>query len=144
MNREDTIEELCKLIEKVAEDIYDNSIEGGCICGPRHRQLEFSDLYYLTDGEAEIVEDVVDDTIVEFIKDAVNQKIASCTAKAKAKESTKAERNPDEALVLIVGNPVDGFQHLGPFYDHEEAIDWARNNANGRHWTIAPLHDLTE
>lgn len=48
---------------------------------------------------------------------------------------------PLYGLVIVVsGNPVDGFYFFGPFKTGEDAIEWAERSRDGRtDWWIAPL-----
>ncbi|WP_310530753.1 hypothetical protein [Novosphingobium sp.] len=40
--------------------------------------------------------------------------------------------------IVIIGNPVDGFTHYGPFADWEAATDWVESLSDCD-WWIAPL-----
>jgi hypothetical protein len=40
--------------------------------------------------------------------------------------------------IIIVGNLFDGIYHVGPFDDHEDAIEWADANCKGE-WLVATL-----
>lgn len=40
--------------------------------------------------------------------------------------------------VVLVGNPVDGFQVVGPFKTAEDAVFWAEDTLDGE-WCTAPL-----
>jgi hypothetical protein len=42
-------------------------------------------------------------------------------------------------FILIIGNPIDGFHHYGPFETHEDALEAAESNEYGHEWWIAPL-----
>lgn len=41
--------------------------------------------------------------------------------------------------IIITGNPVDGFEYIGPFETGAEAVDWAHSNPIKEEWWIAPL-----
>jgi hypothetical protein len=42
--------------------------------------------------------------------------------------------------IIIIGNPVDGFEYIGPFKTGEDAVAWANQDANiDGEWWIAPL-----
>lgn len=41
--------------------------------------------------------------------------------------------------ILIVGNPVDGFEYYGPFKTGEDAIAFGEEHT-GSDWWIAPLY----
>ena len=40
-------------------------------------------------------------------------------------------------MILVHGNPVDGFSFVGPFEDTEQAVEYAENNLRGSEWWIA-------
>jgi len=46
-----------------------------------------------------------------------------------------------QQLILIFGNPVDGFTYVGPFKDSEELTDYAQSSRNisGTTWWAATL-----
>lgn len=33
-------------------------------------------------------------------------------------------------LIVMIGNPVDGFEFFGPFQDYEDATTWATEKGN--------------
>lgn len=37
-------------------------------------------------------------------------------------------------LIVIAGNPVDGFNYFGPFDDNESAEEWAESNISDSWW----------
>lgn len=42
--------------------------------------------------------------------------------------------------IIVVGNPVEGYEFYGPFESPEDAIRYADNNLDyGDHWEIAKL-----
>lgn len=41
--------------------------------------------------------------------------------------------------IIIIGNPVDGFQFIGPFKTLDDAIEWESNVAIGADWWVAPI-----
>lgn len=45
--------------------------------------------------------------------------------------------------ILIIGNPVDGFEYYGPFKTGEEAIAYGEDRLGGD-WWIAPLRGKEE
>lgn len=50
--------------------------------------------------------------------------------------------------IVIIGNPVDGFTHYGPFDDAAVATDWAdeyvQADKYGLDWWVVDLHDPEE
>lgn len=36
--------------------------------------------------------------------------------------------------IIVTGNPVDGFRHVGPFDTPSAAIDWATSNVTEEWW----------
>lgn len=54
--------------------------------------------------------------------------------------TAKFEQGPYGMHIVIIGNPVDGFQYIGPFKTGEDAIAWADRDADiDADWWIAPL-----
>jgi hypothetical protein len=50
-----------------------------------------------------------------------------------------------EALIVVSGNPVDGFTFHGPFHLREDAIAWAEDAVTtGYSWWIANLNEPEE
>jgi hypothetical protein len=46
----------------------------------------------------------------------------------------------DETYIVVTGNPVDGFEFIGPFESNTAAIEHGENNCNGvGDWYIAPI-----
>jgi hypothetical protein len=44
--------------------------------------------------------------------------------------------------VIVIGNPVDGLQFIGPFKTGNDAIAWANRDANiDADWWVAPLEE---
>lgn len=41
-------------------------------------------------------------------------------------------------LLLVTGNPVDGFSFVGPFDDHAKASEWADRRMDSD-WWIVPI-----
>ena len=46
-------------------------------------------------------------------------------------------------FIVITGDPVDGFSHIGPFKTMEDAIEWAQTHKS-TDWWAAPLRSPTE
>ena len=47
--------------------------------------------------------------------------------------------------IVVVGNPVDGLEFIGPFNNGEEAIEWANHDPYiGNEWLVAPLQSQEE
>lgn len=48
--------------------------------------------------------------------------------------------------VILHGNPVDGFEIIGPFTTGEDAVDWASRHEHQfeNSWWIAPLRAKEE
>ena len=42
-------------------------------------------------------------------------------------------------LLVVTGNPVDGFSHVGPFEDYETASEYADRRMDSD-WWIVPLN----
>jgi hypothetical protein len=42
-----------------------------------------------------------------------------------------------DKYIVVVGDPVDGFEFYGPFNTEPEAIEWAGENLNGDWWTAS-------
>jgi hypothetical protein len=47
--------------------------------------------------------------------------------------------NDETPTLLIVGNPVDGFDYYGPFPDADAASEWAENNRRDEVWWTTKL-----
>jgi hypothetical protein len=48
-------------------------------------------------------------------------------------------------LIVIYGNPVDGFHYIGPFDEPETAIEWAQEGVTAESdWWVADLNDPNE
>lgn len=45
---------------------------------------------------------------------------------------------------IITGNPVDGFQFIGTFADHGDAVDFAEKHCTRDAWWIAELNSIEE
>jgi len=54
--------------------------------------------------------------------------------------------NDSTQAVVIYGNPVDGFNHVGPFPDAEVANWWADGLMDGDWWvtSLTPPEDVAE
>jgi hypothetical protein len=49
------------------------------------------------------------------------------------------------ALIVIYGNPIDGFKHCGPFHLREDAITWADHNiATEYDWWVVDMEEPGE
>lgn len=47
--------------------------------------------------------------------------------------------------IIIIGNPVDGFNYIGPFKTAADAAAWAGQDANiDADWWLAPLEAKDE
>jgi hypothetical protein len=47
--------------------------------------------------------------------------------------------------LVIVGNPLDGYTHFGPFDSQNEATDWASENVDRYYeWWIGELFESVE
>lgn len=44
-----------------------------------------------------------------------------------------------EKLIVIMGNPVDGFDYIGPFSSFEEADEYINQERNPKNFWIAQL-----
>ena len=44
-------------------------------------------------------------------------------------------------VIIITGNPVDGFTFIGPFNDSEEADAYAVEKLRGEEWWIADMSE---
>ena len=42
--------------------------------------------------------------------------------------------------IAVLGNPIDGFTHYGPFETQNDAIDWAVVNGTNLEWWTTPLY----
>jgi hypothetical protein len=44
--------------------------------------------------------------------------------------------------IIVIGNPVDGFNYVGPFLDRDEAVHYAEeeNQCVGVDWWIAEMY----
>lgn len=41
--------------------------------------------------------------------------------------------------IIVVGNPVDGFEYHGPFNHEDNAIQWADNYIEDEEWWLSHL-----
>jgi hypothetical protein len=48
------------------------------------------------------------------------------------------------SAIVIIGNPVQGFNYHGPFDNVEEAADWGNDNSEGGDWWVTDLHAPVE
>lgn len=48
------------------------------------------------------------------------------------------------AAIVIIGNPVQGFNYHGPFDTVEEAAEWGNDNSEGGDWWVTDLHAPVE
>lgn len=37
-------------------------------------------------------------------------------------------------IIVIIGNPIDGFEYYGPFDTHQQAADWGEDLVSGDWW----------
>jgi hypothetical protein len=52
--------------------------------------------------------------------------------------------NGDPVFCVISGDPIDGITIHGPFFESDDAIDWAENFISHGHWWVTVLHsDIT-
>jgi hypothetical protein len=50
-----------------------------------------------------------------------------------------------DALIVIYGNPVDGFRYCGPFQLREDALAWADHNITTEYdWWVTNLQQPEE
>lgn len=41
--------------------------------------------------------------------------------------------------LVITGNPVDGFEYIGPFDDTETAVEWCQDMFDDEDWWVTEL-----
>ena len=68
MNKVDAIERLCKLVTKVGEDVYDNSVAHDCVC---YKQ--------------EIVNAQIDEDVIKYIESAVFEALSKIVKPSNAR-----------------------------------------------------------
>jgi len=70
MNREQTIERMCKLVTKVGDEVFKNKLAHDCFCNPSLSGIP-----------------VVEDEVIKFIESAVNRAIRKYTGKEEKYEN---------------------------------------------------------
>jgi hypothetical protein len=41
--------------------------------------------------------------------------------------------------IIISGTVLDGFTHIGPFWDYHRAVDWAKTKVTHTEWAVTSL-----
>ncbi len=52
---------------------------------------------------------------------------------------TVRDYDPEPPFLLVVGDPVDGFDYVGPFDSSEQAQEWAQEFTDGDSWWVVEL-----
>jgi hypothetical protein len=52
--------------------------------------------------------------------------------------------NGEPVFCIIVGDPIDGITVHGPFFDSDDAVEWAERFTSDQHWWVTEIHsDIT-